>query len=121
MMWTYGVESGKISRQKFVDVCCTTPAKICGIYPQKGDLAVGSDADIVIFDPNYQGIISVKESLHNSDYNAYEGLEQIGRVEKVFLRGKLTAEKGKFIGKVGLGKQVMAKPYGLCYEGFMQK
>ena len=48
IIWTYGVEKGKISRTKFVDVCCTTPAKICGIYPQKGEIAVGSDADIVI-------------------------------------------------------------------------
>jgi dihydropyrimidinase len=118
VMWTYGVEKGKISRQKFVDVCCTAPAKICGIYPQKGDITVGSDGDIIIFDPNYRGRISVKDSLHNSDYNAYEGLEQIGRVEKVFLRGKLTAERGRFVGEVGHGKQVKAKPFGLCYEGF---
>lgn len=118
MMWTYGVETGKISREKFVDVCCTTPAKICGIYPQKGEIAVGSDADLVIFDPNYRGVISVETSLHKSDYSAYEGFEQKGRAEKVFLRGNLTAENGKFLGKIGQGKQAMAKPFGLCYDGF---
>ncbi|WP_028307185.1 dihydropyrimidinase [Desulfitibacter alkalitolerans] len=117
IVWTYGVEKGKISRQRFVEVCCTAPAKICGIYPQKGQIAIGSDADIVIFDPNWKGTISVKNSLHGVDYNAYEGFEQIGRPEKVYLRGKLTAENGEFVGQFGQGQQVKAQPFGLCYEG----
>lgn len=120
MIWTYGVEEGKISRQKFVDVCCTTPAKVCGIYPQKGDIAVGSDADIVIFDPKYRGVISIKDSLSGSDYCTYEGYEQKGIAEKVFLRGKLVAERGKFVGQFGKGKQVMSKPYAYCYEKFKE-
>lgn len=121
MMWTYGVEEGKISRQKFVEVCCTNPAKICGIYPQKGEIAVGSDADIVVFDPNYRGTISIKDSLSGSDYCTYEGFEQKGIAEKVFLRGKLVAENGKFVGEPGQGKQVMAKAYAYCYENFKEK
>lgn len=120
MVWSYGVEKGRISRTKFVDLCCTKPAKICGIYPQKGEIAVGSDADIVIFDPDYKGVFSNEASLHNSDYNAYEGFEQIGRAEKVFLRGCLVAEKGKYLGKEGQGRQVMATPYALCYDGFKE-
>ncbi|SHE62038.1 dihydropyrimidinase [Tissierella praeacuta DSM 18095] len=120
MMWTYGVESGKISRQKFVEVCCTMPAKICGIYPQKGDIMVGSDADIVIFDPNYQGVVSIKDSLSGSDYCTYEGYQQKGIAEKVFLRGKLVAEGGKFVGELGKGKQVMSAPYAYCYEKFKE-
>ena len=120
MIWTYGVEKGRISRTKFVGVCCTTPAKICGIYPQKGEIAVGSDADVVIFDPDYKGVFSVETSLHDTDYNAFEGFEQIGRAEKVFLRGSLVAENGKFLGKEGQGQQAMAKPYGLCYCGFKE-
>jgi dihydropyrimidinase len=120
MIWTYGVEKGKISRTQFVDVCCTKPAKICGIYPQKGEIDVGSDADIVIFDPDYKGVFSNETSLHDTDYNAFEGFEQIGRAEKVFSRGNLVAENGKFLGKEGQGQQVMAKPYGLCYDGFRE-
>ncbi|WMM26000.1 dihydropyrimidinase [Tissierella sp. MB52-C2] len=120
MMWTYGVETGRISRQKFVEVCCTTPAKICGIYPQKGDIAVGSDADIVVFDQNYRGAISIKDSLSGSDYCTYEGYEQKGIAEKVFLRGKLVAENGKFVGEFGEGKQVISKPYAYCYNKFKE-
>lgn len=118
MMWTYGVEAGKISRQKFVEVCCTTPAKVCGIYPQKGEIAVGSDADLVVFDPNYKGTISHKDSLSGSDYCTYEGYEQKGIAEKVFLRGKLMAESGKFVGDMGKGKQAMSNPYAYCYDKF---
>lgn len=120
MMWTYGVETGRISRQKFIEVCCTMPAKVCGIYPQKGDIAVGSDADIVIFDPDYRGVINIKDSLSGSDYCTYEGYEQKGIAEKVFLRGKLAASNGKFVGEFGKGKQVMSKPYAYCYDRFKE-
>jgi len=96
------------------------PAKICGIYPQKGDIMVGSDADIVIFDPNYQGVVSIKDSLSGSDYCTYEGYQQKGIAEKVFLRGKLVAESGKFVGELGKGKQVMSAPYAYCYEKFKE-
>lgn len=116
IIWTEGVAKGRISRKKFVELCCTNPAKINGIYPQKGTIAVGSDADIVVYDPDYKAIISNKNSLHRVDYSAYEGREQIGRADMVFLRGELVAEKGKFLGKPGSGKFVAGKPFGLCYE-----
>lgn len=120
MIWTQGVETGKITRQKFVEVCCTNPAKVCGVYPQKGEIAVGSDADIVVFDPNYRGVISHKDALSGTDYCAYEGFEQKGIAEKVYLRGRLMAENGKFVGEKGKGKQVMSKPYALCYDKFRE-
>lgn len=63
VVWTYGVATGKISRQKYVEVCCTNPAKNNGIYPQKGSLSIGADADIMIFDPDYEDVFSVKNSL----------------------------------------------------------
>lgn len=116
LLWTYGVERGKINRQKFVDVFATTPAKIVGLFPQKGQIEVGSDADIVIFDANWKGVISVKDSLHGTDYNAFEGMEQIGRPEKVYLRGNLMVDNGKFVGEKGQGQYIKAKPYGLCYN-----
>ena len=121
MVWTYGVETGKISRQKFVEVCCTNPAKICGVYPQKGDLLVGSDADIVIFNPEYRGTVKHEDALMGSDYTTYDGFEQKGIAEKVFLRGNLMAENGKFVGEKGIGKQAMSKPFALAYDKFKEK
>lgn len=116
IMWTYGVEKGKISRQKFVELFATAPAKINGLFPRKGTLAIGSDADVVVFDPNWKGIISNKTSLHGVDYSSYEGMEQIGRAEKVLLRGELTVDNGKFIGKAGQGQFVPGEPFGLAYQ-----
>lgn len=116
VMWTYGVETGKISRQKFVELCCTNPAKINGLYPQKGTISVGADADIVVFDPNYKGIITNAQSLHRVDFSGYEGMEQRGRADKVLLRGKLVSDAGKYVGSAGEGKFVPGKPFGLCYQ-----
>ena len=79
VLWTNGVERGKISRQRFVDLWATAPAKICGLFPQKGTLAVGSDADVVLFDASARGLISVADSFHGVDYNSYEGMEFIGK------------------------------------------
>lgn len=121
LLWTYGVETGKISKKKFVELFATNPAKIVGLFPQKGQIAIGSDADIVIFDPEYRGEISVKDSYHQSDYNTFEGMEMIGRPEKVYLRGKLTAVNGKFVGEEGQGNYIKAKPFGLCYDDFKEK
>ena len=97
ILWTYGVEDGRITRQKLVDIYSTAPAKFNGLYPRKGEIAVGSDADLVVFDPNWEGVMSVENSLEGVDYCAFEGMRQKGRVEKVFLRGKLTVNDGKFI------------------------
>lgn len=116
VIWTYGVDAGKISRCKYVELCCTNPAKINGIYPQKGVLAPGSDADIVIFDPEYEGIFTNADSLQGVDFSTYEGMTQKGRPDKVFLRGELVADQGKYVGNSGTGKFVPAKPFGLCYE-----
>lgn len=118
MLWTYGVETGKISKQKFVEVAATKPAKVCGVYPQKGEIAVGSDADLVIFDPNYRGTITHADSYSGSDYCTYEGYEQKGIAEKVYLRGRLMAESGKFVGEKGIGQQAWSKPYALAYDKF---
>ena len=94
----------------------TNPSKNNGLFPQKGTLAVGSDADVVIWDPTYKGTISIENSLQGCDYCAFEGFDQIGRADKVFLRGELVADAGKYVGEKGSGKFVPGKPYGLCYE-----
>jgi dihydropyrimidinase len=118
VLWTNGVEKGKISRQRFVDLWATAPAKICGLFPQKGTLAVGSDADIVLFDSTAKGTISVSDSFHGVDYNTYEGMKFIGKPKKVYLRGQLTFEDGNFLGKEGQGKFIKGEPFGLCYDNF---
>ena len=116
VLWTEGVAKGRISRQRFVDLWATSPAKINGIFPQKGTLAIGSDADIVLFDPSERGVLSNANSYHQTDYNSYEGMEFTGAPKKVYLRGKLVFENGKFLGNEGQGRFVPGKPFGLCYS-----
>jgi dihydropyrimidinase len=116
LLWTYGVETGKISRQKFVDLWATAPAKINGLFPRKGTISVGSDADIILFDPKASGIVTNEKSFHGVDYNSYEGLNYIGAPVKVFLRGKLMVDHGKFVGKSCQGQFIKGSPFGLCYQ-----
>ena len=115
ILWTYGVETGKISRQRLVDLYATTPAKINGLV-KKGQLAVGMDADVVIFDPEYKGVISYKTNLEDVDYSPFEGFDQIGRPETVFLRGKKIVDNAEYIGEKGDGKFIKGVPYGAAYE-----
>ena len=116
ILYTYGVLTGKLSLERMVEVFATAPAKFYGMYPRKGSLTVGGDADIVIFDPEYQGMITVKTSKQGIDFNAYEGLQQKGRPEKVFLRGNLIVDNGEFVGKIGQGKFIEREPYGIGYR-----
>ena len=116
MIWTKGVVTGKISKQKFVEVCATLPAKINGIYPRKGTIAVGSDADIVVFDPDYRGTIKLEDNPNGIDYNIYEGTEISGRPEIVLLRGKIVAKDGKFVGELGQGEFIRSEAGGYCFK-----
>ena len=118
LLWTYGVAEGKLSRSRLVDVCATAPAKLNGLYPQKGAILVGADADIVVFDPEYKGTFTLAETYEGVDFTPYEGMKQIGRAEKVYVRGRLMAEKGKFVGEKGEGRFVPGKPYAAAYTGF---
>ena len=88
LLYTYGVIPGKISINQFVNVMSTQPAKILGLFPQKGTIAPGSDADIVIWNPKVESIITAREQYQRVDYSPYEGVKQIGKVEHVFLRGQ---------------------------------
>ncbi|MCI8399061.1 MAG: dihydropyrimidinase [Oscillibacter sp.] len=116
VLWTYGVAAGRITRRKLVEIFAATPARLCGIYPQKGDIAVGSDADLVIFDPGYEGTFSVETNPTGVEYNAYEGMAQRGRPETVLLRGTVVVEAAKFVGTPGSGRFVPGKPYGMAYD-----
>ncbi len=80
VLWTYGVETAKITRQKFVDIVSTAPAKFNGLFPKKGHIGVGSDADIAIFDPAWEGTFSAEDSLEGVDFTVYEGMNKKGRV-----------------------------------------
>jgi len=104
IMWTFGVRTGKITANQFVAYNCTNPAKIFGLYPRKGALLEGSDADIVIWDPEKKVKYGVAMSHQRTDYNLYEGWELTGYPEKVFLRGKLIVDGAEWKGKRGDGK-----------------
>lgn len=104
VLWTDGVREGKISANKFVELMSTNPAKIFGLYPRKGALIPGADADIVIWDPEKKVKYGIAQSHQRTDYNLYEGWDLTGYPEKVFLRGKLIVDGEKWLGKSGDGQ-----------------
>jgi dihydropyrimidinase len=104
ILWTSAVGQGKITPSRFVDLCCTTPARIFGLYPHKGTLAPGADADIVIWDPECCVNYGVQVAQHRTDYNLYEGWSLKGMPQTVFLRGNIIVEDGCWLGKPGMGK-----------------
>ena len=115
LIYHYGVSHGHISLNRFVELTSTAPAKIFGLFPRKGTLAVGSDADIVIFDPDHEETISYfNEKTHhmNIDYSAYEGFKVKGFTETVLSRGKVIIENGNYVGRPGDGRFVKRGPYG---------
>jgi dihydropyrimidinase len=103
VLWTYGVRSGKITPNQFVALTSTNPAKIFGLYPRKGALLPGSDADLVIWDPERHVTYGVAESQQRTDYNLYEGWELVGYPEQVYLRGRLWVDRGRWLGHAGGG------------------
>jgi dihydropyrimidinase len=104
LVYTGGVTAGRISLNRFVEVVSTAPAKLFGLFPRKGTIAVGSDADIVIFDPNAEMTISARTHHMNVDYNAYEGMKVKGVTETVLSRGKVIVDKGQYVGRPGEGR-----------------
>ena len=110
ILWTYAVRSGKLSPNQFVSLTSTNPAKIFGLYPRKGALLPGSDADIVIWDPEKRIRYGLAYSHHRTDYNLYENWELVGFPEKVFLRGSLIVDGNVWLGKAGSGKYLERNP-----------
>jgi dihydropyrimidinase len=100
----FGVREGRISLNRMVELLCTNPAKLFGLYPRKGTLAVGSDADIVVFDPEKQVTISAATHHSRSDYNLYEGTEVHGSPATVLLRGNVIVENDELLAKPGSGR-----------------
>jgi len=109
LMYTYGVKRGGLSIERFVDALSTKAAKLFGLYPKKGTIAVGSDADIVVYDPAYRGTVSAKTQKMNCDYSGFEGMEIEGRPSLVTVRGVVQVRDGEFVGQQGIGKMLRRK------------
>jgi len=110
VLWTFGVRAGRITANQFVALTSTNPAKIFGLYPRKGCLLPGADADIVIWDPNRELTYGIAHSQHRTDYNLFEGWKLTGFPDMVFLRGKLIVHQEKWLGKPGMGNFIHRKP-----------
>lgn len=110
LVYTHGVCTGRIDLHTFVDACSTQAARLFGMYPRKGDIRVGADADLVVWDPDYTGTISHETSLSAVDYNAFEGWKVRGRASVVTVRGEVQALDGAFVGTVGRGKLIPREP-----------
>jgi dihydropyrimidinase len=109
VIFSEGVMKNKITLQKFVEVMCTNPAKIFGMYPKKGALIPGADADILIIDGEKEEVLSKENTKSNCDYCTYEGMKVNGIVNMVFSRGKLVAKDNDFLGEKGYGKFIHRK------------
>jgi dihydropyrimidinase len=103
LIYHYGVNSGKLSLNRFVETVSTAPARIFGLYPKKGEIAPGSDADVVIWDPNAAHTISARTHHMRVDYSMFEGFEVRGNARTVLSRGEVIVDGGRFLGKAGRG------------------
>ena len=110
LVYDGGVRTGYISLNRFVELTSTAPAKIFGLYPRKGTIAPGTDADIVIFDPERQLTLSVKTLHMKVDYNPYEGRQVRGAPDTVLSRGRVIVEAGRFVGRAGGGSFIKRQP-----------
>jgi dihydropyrimidinase len=110
LLYNEGVLTGRIDLQTFVRCASTKAAKIFGLYPRKGAIQVGSDADLVIWDPEWSGVISAKTHSMATDYSAFEGYPHVGRPEVVTVRGKVMVRDGAWLGESGWGTFLHRKP-----------
>jgi dihydropyrimidinase len=110
LLYTHGVQRGRLDLERFVDAASTRAAKLFGLYPRKGTIAVGSDADLVVYDTNYRGVVSAKSHHVNNDYSGFEGMPIEGRPSVVTVRGKVQVRDGKFVGERGRGKMLKREP-----------
>jgi dihydropyrimidinase len=111
LIYSGGVASGRFSANRFVELVSTTPAKLFGLYPRKGTIAVGSDADLVIFDPERKHTISAKTHHMRVDYSMFEGIQVTGMPDVVMSRGKVVVQRDKFLGRAGQGEFLRRATY----------
>jgi dihydropyrimidinase len=112
ILYSEGVHKGRISLHKFVDIISTESAKLFGLFPQKGTIAIGSDADMVIFDPRAERTISAETHHMNVDYNAFEGFQVTGEPVSVLVRGEFVVRDKAFVGTPGSGQYLHRKRFG---------
>src|SRR5208337_2981037 len=110
LLYTHGVKRGLLDLLRFVDAASTRAATLFGLFPRKGTIAVGSDADLVVYDTAYRGAAYAKSQHTNNDYNGFEGMEIEGRPSLVTVRGKIQVRDGKFVGERGRGKLLKREP-----------
>jgi dihydropyrimidinase len=111
ILWTAGVGSGRLSPNQFVALTSTNAARIFGLYPRKGTIQPGSDADLVIWDPERRLTYGVARAHHRTDYNLYEGWELKGFPERVYLRGNLIVDGDRWLGRAGMGSFLKRQPF----------
>jgi dihydropyrimidinase len=111
LIYSGGVHGGRFSPNRFVQLVATAPAKLFGLYPRKGTIAVGSDADLVVFDTNAEQVISASTHHMKVDYSMFEGIRVKGLPKSVLSRGRTIVENGKFVGKAGSGEFVRRATY----------
>jgi dihydropyrimidinase len=112
MIHQFGVRDGRISLNRMVELLATNPAKLFGLYPRKGTIAVGSDADIVVFDPEKQVTITAADQRSKTDYNLYEGTQVTGSPETVLLRGHVLVENDELVAQPGIGQYIARARFG---------
>ncbi|HZY63866.1 MAG TPA: amidohydrolase family protein [Edaphobacter sp.] len=108
----HGVNTGRLSLNRFVEIAATAPARIFGMYPKKGTIAPGSNADIVIWNPKAEHIISAATHNMRCDYSLFVGYKVRGNARQVFSGGELIVEDGRFLGKTGRGQYLKREPKG---------
>jgi dihydropyrimidinase len=111
LIYSGGVHGGRFSPNRFVQLVATAPAKLFGLYPRKGTIAVGSDADLVVFDTNAEQVISAATHHMKVDYSMFEGIKVKGLPKSVLSRGRTIIENGKFVGKAGSGEFIRRQTY----------
>jgi len=112
MIHEFGVRAGRISLNRMVELLATNPAKLFGLYPRKGTIAPGSDADLVVFDPERRHLITAASQQSKSDYNIFEGTEVTGAPDVVLLRGNVLVEDGVLMAEPGVGQFVERAAFG---------
>ncbi len=110
LFYTYGVKRDRLNLHRFVDAASTQAAKLFGLFPRKGAIKPGSDADLVVYDPDYRGTISVRNQTMNVDYNPFEGMAIEGRPSVVTVRGQVAVRDGRFVGQPGRGRFLQREP-----------
>ncbi|HEX9763857.1 MAG TPA: amidohydrolase family protein, partial [Candidatus Acidoferrales bacterium] len=111
LVYTGGVHGGRFNVNRFVQLVSTAPAKLFGLYPRKGTVAVGADADLVLWDPNKEETISAKTHHMRVDYSMFEGIKVKGAPRQVLVGGRVVIDNGKFVGKAGAGRFLKRQTY----------